>query len=75
MDVLYHVYSESYGFGFEKKMDPLHLKNKISDPQDILTEDTIALLFKKGSKISTSTTNRMFYFSRSAFFFWLGTSK
>ncbi|KAI9257510.1 hypothetical protein EDC94DRAFT_180893 [Helicostylum pulchrum] len=69
---LCHVYSENYGFGFEQYMHRILLKNKISDPQSTLMYNTIIPLFKKGSKISTSPTKRVFYFSSPAFFYSIG---
>ncbi|KAI9252245.1 hypothetical protein EDC94DRAFT_281683 [Helicostylum pulchrum] len=70
--VLYHVHSENYGFHLSGKPDDLHLnfKNEISDAKSVsIREKTVLPLFKKGSKINNSQTNRVFYLNQSEFSF------
>ncbi|KAI9271103.1 hypothetical protein EDC94DRAFT_303382 [Helicostylum pulchrum] len=61
--VLYHVHSENYGFGFfSYNVKGYSFKNKISDSKSTsLDNKTVFPLFKKGSKINNSRTDRVFY--------------
>lgn len=62
--VLYHVYTENYGFGFKMPFNDGHLnfKNKTSDSKITSTnKETVFPLFIKGNKISKSQVNRVFY--------------
>ncbi|GAA5798473.1 hypothetical protein HPULCUR_003877 [Helicostylum pulchrum] len=64
--VLYHVYSENYGFGFNGQSDRIHykFKNKISDSKiTSINEETVFPLFKKGNRINNTQIKRVFYLS------------
>ncbi|GAA5798565.1 hypothetical protein HPULCUR_003970 [Helicostylum pulchrum] len=64
--VLYHVYSENYGFSFDTQGGDISykLKNKISDSKIISINNKTAFpFFKKGNRINDNQIKRVFYLS------------
>ncbi|GAA5808560.1 hypothetical protein MFLAVUS_001951 [Mucor flavus] len=64
--VLYHAYSENYGFGFKNMDDDTSymFKNKISDSKiTSIDKETVFPLFKKGNKINSTQIKRVFCLS------------
>ncbi|KAI9263540.1 hypothetical protein EDC94DRAFT_607055 [Helicostylum pulchrum] len=60
---LYHVYSDSWGFNFNKTSAISHLtyKNKTPDAKNISADEKkVFLLFKKGDKIDDYQTSRIY---------------
>ncbi|GAA5808421.1 hypothetical protein MFLAVUS_001812 [Mucor flavus] len=59
--VLYHVYSENYGFGIDIKRGETHfkLKNKMSDSKfTSINDEPVFPLFKKGNRINMTQIKR-----------------
>ncbi|GAA5801998.1 hypothetical protein HPULCUR_007458 [Helicostylum pulchrum] len=64
--VLYHVYSETYEFGFDTEGGdiPYKFKNKISDSKiTSINQKTAFPLFKKGNRIKSTQMKRLFCLS------------
>ncbi|KAI9261374.1 hypothetical protein EDC94DRAFT_648773 [Helicostylum pulchrum] len=63
--VLYHVYSENYGFGFDTEGGDISyiFKNKIDSKIISINEETAFPLFKKGNRIKSTQIKRLFYLS------------